>query len=271
MFSWIPYTFYEPGDTYYWVHYGLVILGFVLAVITCISQWFQPAPYGKHEREDPNWGPKVPQRLSHFTSDALTGIIMFSLIFFLYSEKEADKGVINYVFFGLFLVHTIHRGIITPFTMRYRSPTVPLGITLGATAPNILYQGLIANHIGVAAYEESYTYDPRFILGILLYVVGYIINRWADLKLRALRSTKGCTGYYIPYGGLFELVVMPNYFGELIQWIGWTLATWSLSGVVWTLFCAATFVARSRHNLEWYRKEFQDFPRTRKALIPFIF
>ena len=33
--------------------------------------------------------------------------------------------------------------------------------------------------------------DPRFILGILLFVAGYIINRWADWKLRSLRNLKG--------------------------------------------------------------------------------
>ncbi|XP_005112214.1 steroid 5-alpha-reductase DET2 isoform X2 [Aplysia californica] len=267
----IPYSFYESGTTYFWVHFGLVILGFVVALATCIGQWVKPAPYGKHEREDPNWGPKIPQRLSHIISDALTGIIMFSLVFFLYSREVADKGVLNYVFYGLFLIHTLHRGLLHPLTMRYRSATVPIGITIGGLLPNVLYQWLIANHIGVAGYDSSYPYDPRFLLGILLYVIGFVINRWADWKLRSLREIKGCNGYYIPYGGLFDLIACPNYFGELVQWIGWTLATWSLSGVVWTLFCAATFFARSRHNLQWYRDQFQHYPPNRKALIPFIF
>jgi hypothetical protein len=33
--------------------------------------------------------------------------------------------------------------------------------------------------------------DPRFILGLLLFIAGYIINRWADWKLRSLRNLKG--------------------------------------------------------------------------------
>ena len=42
---------YDDNITRFWVHYGLVILGFVLAVITFIVQWIKPAPYGKHERD----------------------------------------------------------------------------------------------------------------------------------------------------------------------------------------------------------------------------
>ena len=36
--------------------------------------------------------------------------------------------------------------------------------------------------------------DPRFILGIILFAVGYIINKWADWKLRSLRNRKGDDG-----------------------------------------------------------------------------
>ena len=62
----------------------------------------------------------------------------------------------------------------------------------------------------------------------------------------------GCNGYYIPYGGLFELITCPNYFGELVEWLGWSLATWSLAGLVFTLFAAATFIPRSWHNHNWW-------------------
>lgn len=45
----VPWHLYRDETTRFWVHYGLVILGFVLAVVTIIAQWAKPAPYGKHE------------------------------------------------------------------------------------------------------------------------------------------------------------------------------------------------------------------------------
>ena len=43
-----------------------------------------------------------------------------------------------------------------------------------------------------------YFSDPRFIIGILLYFLGYFTNRWADHHLRFLRETKGETGKLYP-------------------------------------------------------------------------
>ncbi|XP_062599521.1 uncharacterized protein LOC134261060 isoform X1 [Saccostrea cucullata] len=292
-----PYTLYDTNNTRFWVHYGLVILGAVLAIVTAVAQWVNPAPYGKHERRDQNWGPLIPQRLGHILSDAIPGVVLFTLVFVFYGTD--DKTYVNYVFLAMFLSHYIHRGIIHPLVMRYRNSKVALGITLGGFFPNCLYHFINADFIGSAKFYTNYYYDPRFILGIIIFIAGYIINRWADLKLRSLRETKdssndqnqkagnygalslsqeensnekpGCTGYYIPFGGLFELVTCPNYFGELVEWIGWTIATWSAAGLVWTLFAAATFVPRARHNHVWYKSQFESYPPNRKALIPFLF
>lgn len=267
--KWHPYSLYETDTTRFWVHYGLVILGAVLALVTAVAQWRDPAPYGKHERKDQNWGPLIPQRLGHFLSDALPGVVLFVLVFVFYGTQ--NKNYINYIFLAMFLSHYVHRGIIHPLIMRYRNPRVAIGITLGGFFPNCLYHFVNADFIGSAEYHSNYYYDPRFIVGVILFCAGYVINRHSDLKLRSLRDTKGCTGYYIPYGGFFELVTCPNYFGELVEWIGWSLATWSFAGLVWTLFCAATFVPRARHNHAWYKSQFDSYPPNRKSLIPFLF
>ena len=87
------------------------------------------------------------------------------------------------------------------------------------------------------------------------------------IRLRA----PGEIGYKIPHGGLFELVSSPNYFGEITQWCGWALATWSLPGLGFALFTAANLVPRAWSNRAWYIARFPDYPKERKSVIPFIF
>lgn len=265
VFEGIPYTLYAGSEVRFIVHLSLCGLGLLLAIITFVVQMISPAPYGKHENQNANWGMPIPQRLGHILSDALPGVLLFTLVFFFYGDQ---RGYANCMFLGLFLLHYVQRGILHPLMMRYRNSKVPIGIMLGGFGPNCLYHFINADFVGSANYAGNFYYDPRFILGILLYLMGYVINRWADWKLRSLRNLKGSNGYYIPYGGLFELVTCPNYFGELVEWIGWTIATWSFAGLVWTLFSAATFIPRSRHNHAWYKQQFELYPPNRKALFP---
>ncbi|XP_065838115.1 3-oxo-5-alpha-steroid 4-dehydrogenase 1-like [Oscarella lobularis] len=268
LFRWIPWQFAEDSKAHFWTHYGLVAGGFLLAVITLIVQCRDPAPYGRHDKDGKAWGPKIPQRLGHTISDGLSGVIFFLLIFFLVGETRKYA---NYVFLALWLVHYIHRGFITPWTAKYSRPDVYLGIILGNIFPVFYFAGLNADWIGTARYDENYYYDPRFLLGILLFFTGYVINRYADMKLRALRESSGQSSYTIPRGGIFELVACPNYFGEMLEWFGWSIATWSLAGLVWFLFCSATFLPRAKHNHKWYQESFEDYPQERKALIPFLY
>ena len=48
----------------------------------------------------------------------------------------------------------------------------------------------------------SWFYDPRFIVGALLFVAGLLINWQSDAILRSLRAD-GSSGYKIPQGGMF--------------------------------------------------------------------
>ena len=57
--------------------------------------------------------------------------------------------------------------------------------------------------------------------------------------LRELRKP-GETGYKIPVGGLYRLLSCPNYFGELLEWIGFAIAAWSLPAFMFAVYTAAT-------------------------------
>jgi len=118
-------------------------------------------------------------------------------------------------------------------------------------------------------YPSSWLLDKRFLIGIALFIVGFIINRWADFKLRLLRNP-GETGYSIPYGGLFNRVSCPNYLGEIIEWSGWTIATWSLPGLAFAIWTFANLAPRARSHHAWYQVHFTAYPSERKALIPWL-
>ena len=116
-------------------------------------------------------------------------------------------------------------------------------------------------------YPLKWLADPRFIIGAGLFVLGFTINRRADRSLRLLRAP-GETGYKIPHGGLFERVSCPNYLGEIIEWSGWALATWSIAGLSFAIWTFANLVPRSRAHHQWYRENFPNYPTDRRALIP---
>ena len=73
----------------------------------------------------------------------------------------------------------------------------------------------------------SWLYDPRFIIGTILFIIGIWINWDSDAILRNLRADHS-DGYKIPHGGMFEYVSGANYFGECIEWIGYALLSWNL-------------------------------------------
>ena len=111
--------------------------------------------------------------------------------------------------------------------------------------------------------------DPRFLLGVSVFFLGMIINIKSDNILFSLRDD-GSTGYKIPRGGLFERVSSPNYLGEIIEWIGFAIATWSLAGLTFAVWTFCNLAPRAFAHHRWYKEEFDDYPKNRKALIPFV-
>ena len=58
--------------------------------------------------------------------------------------------------------------------------------------------------------------------------------------------------------------------GELLEWTGWAIATWSLAGVSFAVYTAANLVPRALAHHRWYRETFPDYPPGRRAVIPYL-
>jgi 3-oxo-5-alpha-steroid 4-dehydrogenase 1 len=102
-----------------------------------------------------------------------------------------------------------------------------------------------------------------------LFAGGLLLNATSDLVLRGLRRP-GETGYRIPRGGAFDWVSCPNYLGEIVEWAGWALATWSLPGLAFAVYTTANLAPRAVSHHRWYQERFPDYPRQRSALVPFL-
>ncbi len=235
-----------------------------LAAAALLALLFIAAPYGRHER--PGWGPTIPSRVGWLVMES-PAVVLFAAIYALgdHAGEAAPLALL-----GLWMVHYVHRTLVFPFRMRDRGKRMPLVIAVMAFGFNLLNAYVVARWIShLGDYAVSWLWDPRFIIGAALFAVGSGINHRADTTLIGLRKP-GETGYRIPKGWLFDRITSPNYFGEIVEWFGYALATWSLAGLAFAVFTAANIGPRAFANRRWYRETFPEYPADRKALIPFL-
>lgn len=242
----------------------LVALEFLLAVPTFLSLLFVPAPYGRYARG--GFGPTIPSRWGWVLMES-PAPLLFALVFF---TGPHFTGAAPIALFGLWEVHYLYRTFLFPTQIREEGRRTPVLIVLLAVGFNVLNAWINARWISTfARYGPNWLVDPRFLIGGSLFLGGLVLNVTADRALRRLRAP-GETGYRIPRGGAFEWVSCPNYLGEIVEWIGWAIASWSLAGTAFAVYTAANLAPRAIAHHRWYRKEFADYPPRRRALFPFI-
>jgi len=245
------------------VYNSLLITWFAVAVIVFVALFFIAAPYGRHTRK--GWGYSVANKLGWVLMEAPAPLVFAGCLFF----GTARITPVTLVFLVLWETHYLHRAFIYPFSLRGVARRMPLSIIGFGFIFNVMNGYLNGRYIfGFSGgYGNTWLTDPRFIVGVLLFITGYFINRQADLALRTLRKP-GESGYKISDHRLYRWVSSPNYLGEITIWIGWAIATWSVAGLAFAFWTVANLLPRARANHVWYRQTFPNYPAERKALIP---
>lgn len=250
-----------PVELYAYLTSGTIVLALLLFGLLMLID----APYGRYMRE--GWGPALSHRAGWILMELPAPIFM--AVF--YSMGENRGGGIPIFFLALFQLHYFHRAVVYPLLTRKRIGRIPVLIVLMALLFNSVNGSLCGWAVSeVGHYGADWLEDPRFLIGTLLFFVGAGINLQSDAILRRLREP-GDTTYRIPRGGLYRWVTSPNYLGEIIEWAGFALATWSLAGLAFAVFTFANLAPRARSNQQWYRSQFADYPPERRALIPFLY
>jgi 3-oxo-5-alpha-steroid 4-dehydrogenase 1 len=248
-----------------WFYTCLIISWFVLALCVCTVLFFVSAPYGRHSR--PGWGPSLKTRLGWLIMEAVSPVV-FSLFFFVGNQSVSSVSII---FVSLWLFHYIHRAFVYPFLIQHGEKPMALSVVGMAVAFNLVNAYINGRYLNFfsGTYTILWLNDPRFILGILLFIGGFTINVRSDAVLRNLRKN-ATEEYGIPKGGMFELVSCANYFGEVVEWFGWAALTWSVAGLSFAVWTAANLLPRAYAHHRWYRETFAHYPERRKAILPFV-
>lgn len=191
-------------------------------------------------------------------------------------RKTQAKGFgVDVCLFGMFVtgisgyLHAKWIGDLFPLL----SPTAygeDIGTILGSTSAD----GFLAE-VWNQIKATEYLYSFQFLVGYSIYEVSFWLTIYHEHVQRNLRkgNEKGENGeklYHIPVSGLFNYVTNATYLTELLCWFGWSLCSKSPGGVFTLVVSLANLVPRSFAQHKWYHQKFDDYPRDRKVLIPFL-
>lgn len=206
---------------------------------------------------------------------------------FVYGEKFEHSRV-QQLAFVLAMIHFIKRDLETAFVHKFSLATMPLF--------NLFKNS--AYYWGISGFNLAYfTYAPpsyvsadksifsRFLFGrnvvplneqqlhmlTAFWMFAQLSNFWTHLKLASLRSGDS-KERVIPTGYGFDLVSFPNYFFEALGWFVYILITQNWSAVLFFIIGTGQMMIWADQKHRRYRREFGDrYPRSRKAMIPFLF
>jgi len=201
---------------------------------------------------------------------------------------------------SLFLIHYFNRALVSPLRTPSRSKS-HLIVPLFAVFFNIINGTLMAAYLSSPSAIEflSAAYSrPTFWIGVVVWAAGFVGNIIHDEILFNIRRKANAKGqskdkynssqkehYSIPHGLLYEYISYPNYFCEWIEWLGFALASSPLpdfsSGSAFLATASPSFLffiaeiclmaPRAFKGHLWYKSRFPDYPKRRKAVIPFMF
>ncbi len=241
----------------------------VLALAVFIALYFFEAGYGY--LFNPKYGFPIPNRIGWVLMEFPVFIAMMLLWWF--SDARFDAASVALLV--LFQTHYLQRSFIFPMLIRGNSK-MPFGIVALGMLFNTLNALMQGGWIFYLAPERNYYADwfskPYFYIGAAIFIAGFVINLQSDYIIRHLRKP-GDTKHYIPRGGMFRYVSSANYFGEFTEWVGFAIASWSWSGLVFAWWTFANLAPRANSLYKRYEKEFgEEFTSLkRKRMIPFIY
>lgn len=242
----------------------LLLAWIALAVLTFVGLFKIIAPFGRHTSD--KFGPTI----STTAGWVLMEVPSLATISYFFWTGSQDFNWVSFFIYALWALHYSNRSFIYPFRQKYRKKPMPLLIVFSGIFFNVVNGFFNGYYLGnFAQFELSWFWSIPFVLGVFLFFTGMTINMRSDNTLLRLRKP-GESDYKIPRGQLFKYVSCPNLMGEMIEWIGFAILSWNLASLSFAVWTIANLFPRAMAHHRWYKKNFDDYPTERKAVIPFV-
>ena len=140
-----------------------------------------------------------------------------------------------------------------------------------------------ANALTIILNNTALKNDGYFYIGLIIWFIGFAFEVIADEQKRRFRNNPDNKGQFITTG-LWSISRHPNYFGEIIIWIGMAIISlpvllgWQYATLVSPIFVTILLTKVSGINLleassdqKWGSLEsYQEYKEKTSVLIPFI-
>jgi|TARA_B110000285_G_scaffold209027_1_gene249675 protein-S-isoprenylcysteine O-methyltransferase Ste14 len=236
--------------TYLWIIIALIIFPINL---------IYKAPYGKHSTK--KWGKTIDNKTGWILME-FPALITCPLIYYIVVEEISLS--IGFIF--IWITHYFNRTIIYPLKIKTKGKKIPIAIVASAFFFNVI-NGILNGYFIATIPFESISFTC-ILIGFIIFIIGLYINISSDNTLIKLRTNQ--KGYVIPKGGLFNYVSCPNFFGEIIEWLGFAIMTLNLGSISFLIWTICNLIPRSKAHHNWYKENFEKYPSKRKAVIPYL-
>ncbi|KAL5254970.1 hypothetical protein ACHWQZ_G014429 [Mnemiopsis leidyi] len=211
-----------------------------------------------------------------------TGPIFAYLIFYfsrncswIYPDNQgAPHNTVQNLACACYVGHYVKRVLETIFIHRFSKATMPINNLFKNCTYYWGFSSLISYFINHPLYTLPST-DTQVYVGLSIYLFGEIGNLSTHLAFKNMRPPGTKTRVIPmpngnPFCGLFNLVSCPNYTYEVISWVGFTVLTQTFFSGLFALVGGGQMLQWALGKHRNYKKEFKDYPKNRKAMIPFI-
>jgi len=230
-----------------------------------------------------------------------------SFNYFYWQGKYAFLPVPLFLCF-IFNKHYLNRGWFFPLSIR-KAPGAKQSFSITVLLAGMLFTFMHGylnatwfTELGTELFDgTSWCASPWFLMGYPVYEIAFIGTIHCELIMRNLRapqvrqfdlSNTVCSLFFpsscvhpvepavgvwdkkkqhkIPRGGAFEWATNPQYFFELLAWFSYMILSKNPAGLVVFSVSAANLVPRAFVQHQWYLEKFDEYPKTRKVIIPFV-